>query len=463
MPKFIPEHVESWTGGLWGVRPEGLNGVSIDTRRLEPGALFVALKGTRCDGHNYVADAFAKGAAGAVVCSDWRGLNDERMPLLRVGDTLHALRAMARGYRDRVDPLLIGITGSAGKSTVKGLTAAILSPAMRTAATLGNWNNTIGLPLSLLAMAEDTEAGVFEVGTNHPGEIADLCGILRPSWGVVTNVGPVHTEFFESLDAIATEKAALPAGLPADGVAFINADDDYCQVFECAARAACVTVSLRGRADYTADPDGAAKPTFRVYEHGSGESAVLPRVLPGTYNLTNVLLAVAVGRRAGVAWDTICSAIRTYRPLPMRWQIDDLAGRHIVNDAYNANPMSMRAAIRAFVDEPCEGGKWLVLGGMLELGSDEAALHRELGAWLTKWNWAGVVTVGPRGDWIADGIEQAGEGYEAAVFRCADADAAAHRLGSEVGRGDAVFLKASRGMQLESVIQRIKEDRTWSA
>jgi UDP-N-acetylmuramoyl-tripeptide--D-alanyl-D-alanine ligase len=224
-PDYTATELAAWCTGQWSpAPPPEIAGVTQDTRTIQSGHLYVALKGKNHDGHDFLDQAFIKGAAGAVVSEEHSDAGTAEHPVLCVEDTARALREMAAAYRDKVNPHIIAVTGSAGKSTVKEMTAAMTERKGPTARTRGNWNNDIGLPLSLLAMPAGTQFGVFEIGMNHPGEIENLCRILKPSWGIVTNIGPVHMEFFKSIDDIAREKASLLRSLPADGTAFINRD-----------------------------------------------------------------------------------------------------------------------------------------------------------------------------------------------------------------------------------------------
>ncbi|MDP6847433.1 MAG: Mur ligase family protein, partial [Kiritimatiellia bacterium] len=208
--RYTGEELAVWTGGEWSPSvPNQVRGISHDTRTLQAGDVYLAVKGETHDGHDFLAEAFKQGAVGAVVASQSGLEGCEESPLLVVEDTSAALQDMASAYRLKVNPHIVAVTGSAGKSTVKEMTASMLSTAGPTARTRGNWNNDIGLPLSLLAMEADTRYGVFEVGMNHEGEIAQLCRILKPSWGIVTNIGPVHMEFFKSIEGIAEEKSSL--------------------------------------------------------------------------------------------------------------------------------------------------------------------------------------------------------------------------------------------------------------
>jgi len=452
MPVFDPLEVARWCRGAWEpAAPPALCGVSHDTRTLTAGNLFFALRGPRFDGHEFVTRAFERGAAGAVVRREARLAADPGGPLLRVGEPGAALREIATGYRLKQAVGIVAVTGSAGKSTVKEMTAQMLSTAMATARSPGNWNNEIGLPLSLLAMEPEAKAGVFELGTNHPGEIAILSGMLKPDWGVVTNIGPVHMEFFDSIEAIAREKASLLAHLPADGAAVLNADSDFFGLLRDAAPGRVIRVSVKAGADYHCLPD-AGTGELEIREARTGDAARLPSPLPGAHNAMNAAQAAAVARGHGVSWEGVRSALAAYRPLPMRWEERHAAGIRIINDAYNANPMNMRAALRAFAQEPGPGSKWLVLGGMLELGRMEDEAHAALGGFAGQGAWEGIVVVGVAGEKIAAGAERAGFA-SAHLFRCATATDAAEVIRTRVKAGGSVLVKASRGFRLEQVVE----------
>ena len=456
MPVFNPEQLARWSGGNWDPHaPAVIAGFSKDSRTIPSGALYVAIAGERFDGHAFVEDAFSKGAAGAMVAAGLDVCGDAAHPVLRVDSPVDALGRMARAYRSSVDPTVVGVTGSAGKPTVKEMTASILSEAMPTARTYGNWNNDIGLPLSLLAMDVESRAGVFEVGMNHPGEIAQLCQVLRPDWGIVTTIGPVHIEFFESVEAIAEEKAELLRALPADGHAVLCCDDPYFDLLRRSAPCPVVTVSLSGDADYIVDylPESQSL-TFR--DASGGETQTISWPWPGRHNALNAGYAVAVGRGLGVSWDAVARGLGRYRPLPMRWDVDEANGVQLINDAYNANPLSMRAALSAFEEIPVSGTRWLVLGDMLELGVHAEPEHIGLGEFVASGPWGGVVAVGTLGALIAEGARRGGYDDER-IWRCADSAEAVSVLKQTVQPGDAVFLKASRGVALEDVVNGVKE------
>ena len=454
VPRFKAEALWTWCGGQWqGRAPDTVHGVSNDSRTLTPGALYVALKGNRFDGHDFVEDAWRRGAAAALVDQAWAASlpNESGPPLLTVGDTMTALQDLARGHRRATQALIIAVTGSVGKTTVKELTADMLAGDAPTARTRGNWNNAVGLSLSVLSMDSDSSVGVFEIGTNHPGEIAALCDVLAPSWGVVTNIGPAHIEFFGSERAIAEEKAALVDAVPDDGLVVLNADGGHVDDLQSRARCRTVTVSVDGDADYSARELDLASRTFVIETRATKDRVRLVAPGPGRHLVANALLAAAVARERGVSWERIADALRRFRGLPMRWESVAVAGVHVINDAYNANPASMRAALETFEHEPVSGKKWLVLGGMLELGDATAIEHQALGRLVAHGPWAGLITVGELAADVADGARAAGMIADR-VLNCPDTRTAARELAKRVSAGDAVLLKGSRGSRLEDVL-----------
>jgi len=459
MPQLSAAELADWSGGTWvHSAPHVVNGVSNDTRTLTRGNLYFALKGEHFDGHEFVAEAFRRGASCAVISGASRDADGSAGPVLCVSDTTAALRDIAGGYRMKVSPEIVAVTGSAGKSTVKELSAAMLASATPTASTCGNWNNAIGLPLSLLSMEETTRVGVFEIGTSHPGEINGLCSILKPSWGVVTNVAPAHLEFFSSVEAIAKEKACLLEALPEDGVAVLNREGGFYNLLSGAAPSKAITVAIAGDADYVCCGRDPVKREAVVRETSSGDTCVLRMNLPGRYAVVNTMLAVAVARGHGVGWRGIQKVTEGFVSLPMRWEQKLINGVRVINDAYNANPLSVRASMDAFSEEPVDGKKWLLLSGMLELGEDEKRQHVALGRAVGQREWDGVIVVGQLGSLIARGAEESGFAT-CRIFQCAGKVDAAAVVTDHLRPGDAVLLKASRGMHLEEIVTRLEEQK----
>lgn len=459
MPCFDPLDLARWSGGDWTpCAPRHIAAVVHDTRSIRQDALFVALRGARFDGHDFVGEAVKRGACGALVSRGRAGALPAGVPLLVVDDPGRALQDLAAGYRRKLGLKIVGVTGSTGKTTVKELIACLLETVHPTARTRGNWNNEIGLPLSLLDMPETTRVGVLELGISHPGEMEPLCRVAQPDWGVVTTVGPVHLEFFGTVEAIAREKGRLFSGLPPDGVAVVSRDEACCGLLSSLAPCRVTTTSLRDEAaDYTLLRDDRASGRCEVRERASGETVAFHLPLPGTHNRHNVLLAIAVARGFGVPWPRISEALARFVPPPMRWECRQVRGVTVINDAYNANPVSMRAAVQTFAEQRVDGRKWLVLGDMLELGPTGVDEHVRLGRLVGSQDWAGLITVGALGERIAEGAAAAGMPGER-IVRCDTTDAAARALTDRVSAGDGVLVKASRGKHLEEVVARLADE-----
>ncbi len=453
---FDPDMLARWCDGRWqGGGPARIAGVSSDSRTVQPDQLYVAIKGDRFDGHDFVAAAAARQASAALVAATYaEQVTQPPLPLLVVPDTRAALTACARGHRGRCRGTVIGVTGSVGKTSVKEMTADLLSELGGVARTRLNWNNDLGVPLSLLQMSPDALFGVFEVGMNHPGELAPLCALIQPAWAIITPIGPAHLEFFPDVDAIAHEKAALLEALPPGGVAVLSLDDPYYAVLAEHLRGQRVVhISLQAdHADYYGEWQNGATPQLAVREKRTGTVHYYPLPLPGRYVADNALRAIAVAREQGLAPERLATRLAAYRPPAMRWIPHEMDGVTFINDAYNANPVSMRAAVDALRDMTVPGRKWLVLAGMFELGAGAEEAHRDLGRYLAGFPWGGVVTVGRWGEAIAAGARVAGLEPDQ-LWACPDVDEAAACLRDRVQPGDVVLLKASRGEKLESILK----------
>ena len=456
---FDPQDLACWCGGQWVPhQPQQIHAVIHDTKKITPGSLFVALRGARFDGHDFVAQAFEAGAGTALISrSRLDALRDVGIPLLVVEDSARALKELATGYRVKLGGLsVVGVTGSTGKTTVKEMIACLLGETHTTARTKGNWNNDIGLPLSILAIPQASQVAVLELGINHPGEMAPLCDIAKPDWGVITNVGPVHLEFFSSVEAIAREKGELLRSLPAHGIAVISRDEPHESILRACAPGQVITTSVRGdvEADYRLVFDDGKTGNCKVEDRVEGGIHAFRLPLPGLHNRSNALLAIAVARGFGVTWAQMAAAFERFVGPPMRWERTVAGGVTFINDAYNANPVSMVAAIRTFREMTVSGRKWLVLGDMLELGASEVAEHHAIGQSLQEGDWAGLVTIGSLGAHIAAGAMTAGIPAER-VHSCEGLESSLEILRNCIAPGDAVLVKASRGKHLDEVVVRL--------
>ena len=450
MAGFSPDEAAAWSGGRWvGEPPAYIGGIETDTRRDVKDRLFVALRGASLDGHAFAAPALAAGAAAVMVDEPFHASTRITGACLVVPDTASGLSRMASGYRDTWAAPVVAITGSTGKTSVKEMTADLLDAAGGPVArTRGNWNNHIGLPLSMLAADRSMRVGVFELGMNHPGELRPLCDILRPGIGVVTNVSAAHAEFFPSVDAIAEEKATVLRAIPPDGICIVPAEDPRVPILCKGVRGRITTVGTGEANDYSAVRREGRR--FLVRERSSGDCVELETAMPGAHVVHNAMLAIAVARHLGVGWAGIEQALRACRPGRMRWEVIGHAGRTIVNDAYNANPASMAAALQTLAEMPAQGRRWAVLGGMRELGERSERDHRDIGRQAASAGLAGLLGVGPYGAMILDGAHAAG--FTGELRAAEDPREAALMLEAHTAVGDLILLKGSRSERLEDVL-----------
>lgn len=424
-----------------------VSGYSIDSRSVQPGDLFFALKGENHDGHAFAVDVLERGAAAAIVHQHLG--SDPR--LIRVADTLSALQELAASAREAWGGKVVGITGSAGKTTTKDVVAAALESGIRTGRTIGNFNNHIGLPLSILRLPEDAEVAVLELGMNHAGEIRDLCRIARPDIGVVTNVGYAHIEAFESIDEIALAKQELIESLGPHGVAILNADDDRVRHMKGAHPGRTVLYGFAEDADVRAQEPGLHEDGVRFRCLGvQFESA-----LQGRHSIRNMLAAIAVAREFNLDLEAVSQRMRGIVPGKMRGERFEHRGIKIINDSYNSNPEAVRGMLELLRDTPAERHV-AVLGEMLELGRWSEPLHRDVGNYAAR---CGVtVLVGIRGGarFIIEGATDAGLAKNAAYFFEDPREAGMH-LRSIAKQGDAILFKGSRGTRVEKALESFLE------
>ena len=449
------------TGGeLLSRSDRPIRGGAVDSRRVAAGSLFVAVRGERVDGHDYTAEAITAGAAALVVARPLDARAAERaasvaggVTVLRVDDPVAALQAIAGAWRSRFSPLTVGVTGSVGKTSVKEAIAAVLSSRLPTLRSPGNANNEIGLPLALLDLDDDVEAAVLEMGMYTGGEIADLARIARPSIGVVTGVSAVHLERAGSLAAIVDAKAELVEALPADGCAILNADDPIVRDFDRRTAARAIRYGLAPDADVRVSdvrPAGRDGTAFTLWA-GTSSRAVLTPAL-GRHSAHNAAAAAAVGRAAGLDLDAIAGALAGGWGAAHRAELVDLGRYTVLDDAYNASPTSMLAALDLLATLP--GRPVAVLGEMLELGDHSDAGHREVGEAAGR-TVAELVTVGAGADRIADAAIDAGLA-PAHVHRAADRVEATGAVAAIVRDGDVVLVKASRGAALDLLVADLR-------
>ena len=453
--KLTLEQVARWSAAeiVAGADSTTATGYSIDSRTLQPGDLFFAIRGERFDGHDFVASALERGAGAAVIVRDRvPSVTDAttKYPLLSTDDPLAALQRLAAAVRRHWGKRLVAITGSAGKTTTKEAVAAVLATRFAVLKSQGNLNNGYGLPLQLLRLEPEHDVAVVEMGMSAAGEITALCHIAAPDWGIVTNVGHAHTEgFADGIAGVARAKYELVAALPRNGVAFLNCDDSYVSQF---GRDFEGKVVYYGRGP-CGDPhiesvqaQGAGELTIRV--RAREEHCELHLHLPGEHNASNAVAAIAVGVEAGVPLAECCAALERLRPDEKRGQVLTIRGATLINDSYNSNPEALKSMIRTLAGVPARR-RILVAGEMLELGPEAAALHVACGKAAAQ---AGIdIVVGVRGNaWhIVDAAQQGG----AEALFLETPEAAGEWLRTNLEPGDAVLLKGSRGVRLERALE----------
>jgi UDP-N-acetylmuramoyl-tripeptide--D-alanyl-D-alanine ligase len=433
-------------------------GYSIDSRTIGAGELFFAVKGERFDGHDFVEAALANGAVAAVVSMRWlepAGMDLSR--LLRVPDhdgcgVLDSLQQLARAVRRAWGKRVIGVTGSAGKTTTKEAVAQVLGAKFKVLKSQGNLNNGFGLPLQLLRLEAEHDVAVIEMGMNHAGEIAALGRIAEPDWAVVSNVAPVHLEFFaDGIAGIARAKYELVESLPADGVAVLNGDDEYVAKFG---------AGMGDRPIFYGSGEGAQVRAVQIAEVGAegvvftvtayGERASVQLRLLGRHNVHNALAAIAVGLRSGMSLADCAGALEGLRAGDKRGEMSEWHGATLINDSYNSNPRALDAMVEALLAMPASGeGRHIVVAGeMLELGAEGEALHAACGRRMAE---RGVdIVLGVRG--LAEALVAGAVAGGVDAMFMATPEEAGLWLRENLRAGDAVLLKASRGVRLERAL-----------
>lgn len=443
----------------------------VNSRQATPGSLFIAMKGEHADGHEFVIDAFERGAVAAIIeedvsgdCRvvDLRGPANETLPAeisypicLRVGNSLEALQTAAKHWRAKFDLRVIGITGSVGKSTTKELAADVLSQKYKTIRSPGNMNNEIGLPLSLLGLTSVHERAVLEMGFYVPGEIATLCDIAAPQVGVVTNISEVHLERAGSMEAIVQGKGELVEALPPapEGVAILNFDDHRVRDFAKRTRARIFYYGLSPEADlWVSEIEGLGLDGIRCLIHFDGEDLHVRVPLLGRHSAHTVMRAAAVGLVEGLDWGEIVRGLQNPRSQLRLVTVHGPGGAIILDDTYNAAPPSVLAALNLLDD--LDGRKWAVLGDMLELGDYEETGHRRVGARAAEIVDV-LVTVGARAQWIADEAIASGLQSEN-VTALESSDQATAYLKDRIDAGDIILVKGSRGVELDRVVSALE-------
>jgi UDP-N-acetylmuramoyl-tripeptide--D-alanyl-D-alanine ligase len=449
-PLTLSQIAQSAGASLSGNGSTVINKVSSDSRTIKPGELFVALRGENFEGHDFVEAAARAGATAALVDLKWAGNVPNNFPLLRATDTLQAYQALAANYRRSLALKVLAITGSNGKTSTKDFAASVLARRFRVTKTEGNFNNHVGLPRTILEATSDDEVAVWELGMNHPGEIAALAKMAGPDAAIITNIGVAHIEFMGSREAIAREKGALAEAIEPNGTVILNADDPFSEGIAARSRAKVIFAGIEGGSvraiEIRQSADGSE---FTIVEGAHRCRAQLP--VAGLHMVQNALLAVAAGRAFGLSIEECAAGLAAAPLTKARLQIKEIGGVQFLDDSYNANPDSMKAALRTLVELDTEGKRIAVLGEMRELGTESERGHREVGETAATLGLNLLITIGNTAELIAEGARAAGLDKVSSVRSTSDA---AKLLGEIAEPGDLVLIKGSRGARTEQVIEQ---------
>lgn len=429
--------------------------INTDSRTVQPGDLFVALAGEHHDGHSFLSDVMHKSAAAVMVETNKIPVNQSKSAVVAVPDTRKALGQVAARYREDFSLPVAAVGGSNGKTTTKELLAAVLRQKLETLWNEASFNNDIGVPMTLLRLEKKHKAAVMEVGTNHPGELAPLVKMIEPKFGIITNIGREHLEFFGDLAGVAQEEGTLAELLPKGGTLFLNGDGEWAAPIIHRTRARVVRVGAEEQNDWRAtnirtDKQGVS---FRVTAPRTEFSGDYRVNLLGRHQVMNALLAMAVGAEFGLSRSEIERGLAECQPPKMRMQSWESNGVRVLDDAYNANTDSMLAALQTLQDMPCKGRRVAVLGDMAELGSHSEAAHLEVGRRAAESGVGQLFAVGQMAAVMARAARAAGLNR---VFEFVDVESAATAVKSFVKAGDVVLLKASRATHLERIVEQLR-------
>jgi UDP-N-acetylmuramoyl-tripeptide--D-alanyl-D-alanine ligase len=453
MAGTLSQAAKSMQGTLHGENVH-FRGVSTDTRSLKPGELFVALQGPNFDGTKFVRQAEARKAAAAVVPQ----VVETDLPTIVVDDTLAALGTLAASWRQQMPATVIGITGSNGKTTLKELLASCLSISEPTLATHGNLNNEIGMPLMLLRMGEDHRFAVIEMGANHPGEIAHLTSLASPRVVAITNAAPAHLEGFGSVEGVAKAKGEIITNVPRPECVILNADDDYFEYWSSlVGDSELISFGLSAEANVRASGIEAIEGGSTFTMHMPESQFPVTLGLQGKHNVINACAAAAIARSLGITDQQIKRGLEAVRPFHGRLQpVRSAGGAMLLDDSYNANPVSVQAAAEFLATQ--KGTTWLVLGDMAELGGDGALLHAHTGWVVRESGVDNLLATGPLSKNTVDAFGENGRWYEC-IEDLVD------ELRHIVAEGDVVLVKGSRSMGMERVVDALTEtlDKAGSA
>ncbi|MCC6543370.1 MAG: UDP-N-acetylmuramoyl-tripeptide--D-alanyl-D-alanine ligase [Nitrospirae bacterium] len=438
-------------------------GISIDSRNIKDGELFIAIKGDVFDGHNFIEEAIKKGACGAIVNGDYplSGSIPQDRIILSVSDTILALQETARFYRNKFTIPVTGITGSNGKTTTKEMLWSILSQKSHVLKNEGNLNNHIGVPLTLLRLDSSYKTAIIEMGISDRGELSRLCYIASPDSAVITNIGPTHLEKLGRIENVAEAKGEILKFIPSNGFCILNRDDKFFDVFKAMSAGRIISFGISPDADVHIE-------SYETVAQGkSADSISFNLICPagridiklhaiGIHNIYNALSAAAAAYAHGIAITDIKSGLERFSPVRMRSAVEKVGEIYIINDTYNANPASMVAAIDMLKNFKAGNRRFAVIGDMLELGENTIMAHRDLGIYIAGAGTDGLISVGEFAGYVAEGAVEAGMS-ENNVKAFNDYPHTLEQIKEWITTGDIVLVKGSRGMKMERIVEGLRE------
>ena len=443
--------IAQFAGGelVGGVATTLVTRVSTDSRTIKQGDLFVALRGEKFDAHKFIGQVAQAGAAAAIVDRKWSGSAPEGVATIRVDDTLIAYQQLAANYRKSLSLIVIGITGSNGKTSTKDFTASVLARRFRVTKTEGNFNNHIGVPRTILEATSSDQVAVWEIGMNHRGEIAALAKLIMPDAAIITNIGVAHIEYMGSREAIAEEKGDLAAALSEKGYLILNADDPFSEAIAARTKARVMLAGINHGTIRASEIEQTAEGAeFTISERAHRARVQLP--VPGLHMVQNALLATAAGRVYAMTLEECAAGLHGAPLTRARLQMREIGGVQFIDDSYNANPDSMKAALRTLAELDSSGRRIAVLGHMSELGAESAQGHREVGETAAELSIDELITTDEKSAPIADAARRCGLEKSSAAK---DVRAASELLAQTVAPGDLVLVKGSRSAATERVIE----------
>ncbi len=453
----VGELIEA-TGGrlIQGDLKREISGISTDSRKIKKDELFIALKGPRYDGHDFVPEAIQKGASGILISK--LPMANRQLPItILVRDTLKALGQIAQYYRERFALPVVAVTGSTGKTTTKDMIASILSLELSVLKTEGNFNNEVGVPLTLLRLSREHEVAVLELGMSGLGEIARLTRISSPKIGVMTNVGEVHLQYLGNVKRVALAKAELVYALGKDDLAILNMDDPYIRDMKRGIKARIITYGIKKSSEVRAQRiENLGEEGMRFILRIGKESFPLRLRCLGYHNIYNALAAASATQALGMKRETIREGLSQFQPLAGRMRIIRIEGLTILDDTYNASPKSFIAAIETLRDLAPKGRKILVAGDMLELGEKAPLAHKETGIYIAHSGIDALITCGDLASSIAQGAIGAGM-KEKRIIPCRDKEETIKKLCSLAKGGDTILIKGSRATGMEEIVEKLRK------